>query len=137
MCEDDACIGVFWMTMCIFMIVNIFSPLTSVQNDYWACSIQDGDIKIAIIIDDRISSCHLRNDTSYVSKRTDGTCRVVTQMTNCSWYKDIEYFQRVSPGIIKEAFADENLANRYLKYMEKQEGKYWPHHGICVCNLYV
>lgn len=137
MCEGDECIGVFWMTMCLIIIVNIFSPLTSVQDDYWSCSIQDGDIKIATIIDDRISSCHLRNNTHHVSKTSHGTCRVVTRLTNCSWYKDVEHFQRVSPHIKKEAFPDEHLANRYLTYMEERESKYWPHHGICVCGLHV
>ena len=133
MCEDNECIGIFWMTLCIFMVVNIFSPLTSIpsDDDYLPCSGRYR--KIAIMIDDRVSSCHLRNDTYYTSKTT---CHIGIRLANCSWYKDIEHFLRVSPNTTKE-FSDEHFANTYLTSMEEKEKKYWPHHGICVCNLQI
>ena len=47
----DECIGIFWMTMCIFMVINIFSPLTNHQSgDYQSCSCRDR--KNAVMISD-------------------------------------------------------------------------------------
>lgn len=137
MCQGDVCIATFWMSLCLIMIINIFSPLNSIQDDYWACHVQQGDIKISIILDDRVSSCHLRDNTYYRPRIIYGVCHVATQMTNCSWYKDIEHFRRLSPNVKTEAFADEYLANTYLTSMEEKESEYWPHHGICLCNLRV
>ncbi len=128
--------------MCIFMVINIFSPLTNHQSgDYQSCSCRDRknavmisdhafpwrDIKVAIMFDDRISSCPLRNHTSETG------FWAIARMTNCSWYKDIEYCQRVFPEM---TFSDERPANTYLEYMVESECS-WSHRGVCVCNLQI